>query len=206
MESIEKGYVLVNAHCASMDAFSYYLGTSLQDKSTTRVSVCPSRKNDWDLAVAMPTVELADSSLGCPASAQSHGSNLLVASSASSILREVQGLTILHPSTRLHLLHQYVQALAELSQEKVSYLMLLALVDIVLMNESDGITTMYTYIVQYKESMLSLSLFLYLYIYGEYIRNQCNITWMVGFLVLPLQHSISMQIIVMDLCFLYCWQ
>ncbi|XP_062154872.1 serine/threonine-protein kinase ATG1a isoform X3 [Alnus glutinosa] len=90
----------------------------LQDKSTTRVSVCPSRKNDWDLAVAMPTVELADSSLGCPASAQSDGSNLLVASSASSILREVQGLTILHPSTRLHLLHRYVQALEELSQEK----------------------------------------------------------------------------------------
>lgn len=118
MESIEKSYVLVNAHFASTEAFSYYLGTSLQDKSTTRVSVCPSRKNDWDLAVAMPTMELADGSLGCPASAQSHGSNPLVASSSSSILREVQGLTILHPSTRLHLLHQYVQALGELSQEK----------------------------------------------------------------------------------------
>jgi hypothetical protein len=141
-----------------MEAFSYYLGTSLQDKSTTRVSVCPSRKNDWDLGVAMPTMDLADSSLGCPASAQSHGSNLLVAPSASSILREVQGLTILNHSTRLHLLRQYVQALGELSQEKVSYLMLLALVDIVLVNESDGITTMYTYILQYKESMLSLSL------------------------------------------------
>ena len=117
MESIEKDYVIVNAYFASMDAFSFYLETSVQDKSTTRVSICPSGKSDKDIAVEIQTMELADSSVGA---AQSHGSDLLVTSSTSSIIREVQGLTILHPSTRLHLLYQYVQALAELSQEKVN--------------------------------------------------------------------------------------
>ena len=117
MESIEKDYVIVNAYFASMDAFSFYFETSVQDKSTTRVSICPSGKSDKDIAVEMQTMELADSSVGA---AQSHGSDLLVTSSASSIIREVQGLTILHPLTRLHLLYHYVQALAELSQEKVN--------------------------------------------------------------------------------------
>ncbi|GMY21304.1 serine/threonine-protein kinase ATG1a isoform X1 [Fagus crenata] len=115
MESIEKDNVIVNAYFASMDAFSFYLETYVQDKSTTRVSICPSGKSDKDIAVEMQTMELADSSVGA---AQSHGSDLLVTSSASSIIREVQGLTILHPLTRLHLLYQSVQALAELSQEK----------------------------------------------------------------------------------------
>lgn len=115
MEPIEKDYVIVNAHFASVEDFSYYLESSLQDKSMTRVSPCPSRKSDKDIADAMQTMELTGSSVGA---AQSHGSDLLVTSSASSILRGVQGLTILHPSTRLLLLHQYVQALTELSQEK----------------------------------------------------------------------------------------
>ncbi|KAM4094746.1 hypothetical protein ACB094_06G217400 [Castanea mollissima] len=117
MEPIEKDYVIVNvnAHFASVEAFSYYLESSLQDKSTTRVSPCPSRKSNEDIADAMQTMELTGSSVGA---AQSHGPDLLVTSSASSILRGVQGLTILHPSTRLLLLCQYVQALAELSQEK----------------------------------------------------------------------------------------
>ncbi|KAG6725740.1 hypothetical protein I3842_02G046000 [Carya illinoinensis] len=114
LESIEKDYVLVNPHFASMEGFSYYLETSLQDKSTSRVSLFPSRKNDLDIAVAMQRMDLADSSVGGPETAQSH----LVTSNASSILREVQRLTILHPSTRLHLLHHYLEALAELSLEK----------------------------------------------------------------------------------------
>ncbi|XP_041000278.1 serine/threonine-protein kinase ATG1a isoform X2 [Juglans microcarpa x Juglans regia] len=118
VESIEKDYVLVNAPFASMEGFSYSLETSLQDKSTSRVSLYPSRKNDLDIAVAMQKMELADSSVGGPESAQSHGSDLLVTSNASSTLREAQRLTILHPSTKLHLLHHYLEALAELSQEK----------------------------------------------------------------------------------------
>lgn len=116
MEPIEKDYVIVNAHSTSVEDFSYYLESSLQDKSTTRDSLCPSRKSDKDIADAMQTMELTGSSVGA---AQSHGSDLLVTSSASSMLRGVQGLTILHPSTRLLLLRQYGQALTELSQEEV---------------------------------------------------------------------------------------
>nr|POE94873.1 serine/threonine-protein kinase atg1a [Quercus suber] len=115
MEPIEKDYVIVNAHSTSVEDFSYYLESSLQDKSTTRDSLCPSRKSDKDIADAMQTMELTGSSVGA---AHSHGSDLLVTSSASSMLRGVQGLTILHPLTRLLLLRQYGQALTELSQEK----------------------------------------------------------------------------------------
>lgn len=123
MESIEKEYVLVNSHFASVDAFSFYLDTSVQDNSTTRVSVCSSKKND-DLADAMHTKELA---VGCAGAAEISQFNESVPSETScrsSILKELQGLTILHPSTRLQFLHQYVHALTELAQEKVMTLFL----------------------------------------------------------------------------------
>ncbi|KAK1558394.1 hypothetical protein Q3G72_001874 [Acer saccharum] len=113
MESIEKEYVLVNPHFASMDAFSYYLDTSVQDASTSKVSSSPSKKGDH-LENSMQTKELA---VGA-GSSQSLISAPLELSWKSSILKELQGLTILHPSTRLQLLHQYVHALAELAQEK----------------------------------------------------------------------------------------
>ncbi|KAI9181644.1 hypothetical protein LWI28_017068 [Acer negundo] len=113
MESIEKEYVLVNSHFASMDAFSYYLDTSVQDASTSKVSSSPSKKGDH-LENSMQTKELV---VGA-GSSQSLVSAPLEPSWKSSILKELQGLTILHPSTRLQLLHQYVHALAELAQEK----------------------------------------------------------------------------------------
>ncbi|KAJ0110798.1 hypothetical protein Patl1_00703 [Pistacia atlantica] len=119
MESIEKEYVLVNSHIASVDAFSFYLDTSVQDNSTTRVSICP-KKNDH-LADAMHTKE---SAAGCSGAAEISQFVPLETSCGSSILKELQGLTILHPSTRLQLLHQYVHALTELAQEKVMALFL----------------------------------------------------------------------------------
>ncbi|KAK3194492.1 hypothetical protein Dsin_025802 [Dipteronia sinensis] len=117
MESIEKEYVLVNSHFASMDAFSYYLDTSVQDASTSKVSSSPSKKDDH-LENSMQTKELAVGAASGAGSSQSHISAPLETSWKSSILKELQGLTILHPSTRLQLLHQYVHALAELAQEK----------------------------------------------------------------------------------------
>ncbi|GAV76925.1 Pkinase domain-containing protein [Cephalotus follicularis] len=112
MESIEKEYVLVNANFDSMENFSYYLEPSLQD------SICPSKKNAWDLAIAVQTKEWDATSTGGAGSPQIHVSVPLPISPASTILTEVQGLSILHPSTRLRLFHQYVQAFAELAQEK----------------------------------------------------------------------------------------
>ncbi|BFG22309.1 hypothetical protein CerSpe_085830 [Prunus speciosa] len=117
MESIEKDYVMVNPHFASMESFSYYLETSLQLKSTTRASISGSKQNDHDISVAKKTEEQATSSIGVESS-QTCGSAKSPTSCGLTLLLEVQGLSILHPSTRLHLLHQYTQVLAELSQEK----------------------------------------------------------------------------------------
>ncbi|XP_048421594.1 serine/threonine-protein kinase ATG1a isoform X2 [Pyrus x bretschneideri] len=110
MESIEKDYVMVNS-------FSYYLESSLQHHSTTRASISASKQHHHDKTVLMKTEEQAASSVGVESS-QTSGSATLPASCESTLLLEVQGLSILHPSTRVHLLHQYAQVLADLSQEK----------------------------------------------------------------------------------------
>ncbi|KAJ4728005.1 Kinase family protein [Melia azedarach] len=117
MESIEKEYVIVNSHFASMDTFSFYLDASLQDNSTTKVSLCSSKKNEH-LAVAVQTKDLPSASASGAESSQFHVSAPLQTSSRLNILKEVQGLSVLHPSTRLQLLHQYVHALTELAEEK----------------------------------------------------------------------------------------
>lgn len=119
MESIEKEYVIVNSHFASMDTFSFYLDASLQDNSTTKVSLCSSKKNEH-LAVAVQTKDLPSASASGAESSQFHVSAPLQTSSRLNILKEVQGLSVLHPSTRLQLLHQYVHALTELAEEKVN--------------------------------------------------------------------------------------
>ena len=115
MESIEKDYVMV-----SMENLSYYLEHSLQLDSATRASICASKQNDHGIPLVIKTDELADSVSG--GSLQTRGSVVVPASCASTLLLEVQGLSILHPSTRLHLLHQHAQVLADLSQEKVRHL------------------------------------------------------------------------------------
>ncbi|XP_038682185.1 serine/threonine-protein kinase ATG1a isoform X2 [Tripterygium wilfordii] len=120
MDSIEKEYVLVNANFASMETSSYYLGTSVQDNSTTRVSICPSKKNSKEIAVTTETMELVTSPIGGVEveGLKLHSSNSLASSCAFTASKEVQELSVLHPLTRLHLLRHCVQALAELAQEK----------------------------------------------------------------------------------------
>ncbi|OMO82370.1 hypothetical protein COLO4_23061 [Corchorus olitorius] len=117
MESIEKEYVLVNPHFTSMDTFSYYLATSLQE-STTEPLKCPPKKSDQESAVATETKETAWSCASSVKIPEVQGSDAQTTSSESAMLREVQRLSILHPSTRLQLLHQYAQAIEELAQEK----------------------------------------------------------------------------------------
>ncbi|OMP06301.1 hypothetical protein CCACVL1_01634, partial [Corchorus capsularis] len=117
MESIEKEYVLVNPHFTSMDTFSYYLATSLQE-STTKPLKCPAKKSDQESAVATETKETAGSCASSVKIPEVQGSDAQTTSSESAMLREVQRLSILHPSTRLQLLHQYAQAIEELAQEK----------------------------------------------------------------------------------------
>lgn len=116
MESIEKDYVLVNAHCPSMETSSYHLETSLQGCSS---QVSHSHFSiDRDITAKTQKKELIGSARDTGESLQSQGQ--LSMPCAASMLREVQGLSILHPSTRLQLFRQYVQVLSDLSQEKVS--------------------------------------------------------------------------------------
>ena len=119
LESIEKDYVLVNAHLASVECISYFAETSQRLDCKTGASTDTSEKHNEQARKVIQEKELADSSVGGVESAQKLGADLLPTSSASTILRELQGLSILHPSTRIRLLHQYIQLLVELSQEKV---------------------------------------------------------------------------------------
>ncbi|XP_023514936.1 serine/threonine-protein kinase ATG1a isoform X1 [Cucurbita pepo subsp. pepo] len=111
MESIEKDYVIVNAHCTSLEASSYHLETSLQGSS--RVSHTLSIDRDM---TAKTQKELIGSTRDTGETSCSRGRSSMPC--AASMLREVQGLPILHPSTRLQLFQQYVQVLSDLSQEK----------------------------------------------------------------------------------------
>uniref|UniRef100_A0A6M2E762 Protein kinase domain-containing protein n=1 Tax=Populus davidiana TaxID=266767 RepID=A0A6M2E762_9ROSI len=118
MESLEKDYVIVNRHFSSMENFSYYLETSLQDSSTSKSSVQLPQKNNQDMVFAIQTEEFTGSSVSSANDPQVHGSEPLTASCVPNILREVQGLPIPHPSIKLHFLNQYAQAIVELAQEK----------------------------------------------------------------------------------------
>ncbi|XP_061967638.1 serine/threonine-protein kinase ATG1a-like [Populus nigra] len=118
MESLEKDYVIVNRHFSSMENFSYYLETSLQDSSTSKSSVQLPQKNNQDMVVAIQTEAFTGSSVSSANDPQVHGSEPLTASCVPNILREVQGLPIPHPSIKLHFLNQYAQAIVELAQEK----------------------------------------------------------------------------------------
>ncbi|XP_011042709.1 PREDICTED: serine/threonine-protein kinase ATG1-like [Populus euphratica] len=118
MESIEKDYVIVNRHFASMENFSYYLETSLHDSFTSKASVYLPQKNNKDTAVATQTKEFTGSSVGSANNPEVRGSEPLSASCVPTILREAQGLPILHPSIKLQFLNQYAQEIAELAQEK----------------------------------------------------------------------------------------
>ncbi|XP_022757643.1 serine/threonine-protein kinase ATG1a-like [Durio zibethinus] len=118
MESIEKEYVLVNPQFASMETFSYSLETSLQDYSSSRHLKCQEKKSDQESTLSAETKETAGTSASSAKIPQFQGSDPQATSSESAMLREVQRLSVPHPSTRLQLLHQYAQAIAELAQEK----------------------------------------------------------------------------------------
>lgn len=114
MESIEKDYVLINSHFTSLEAFSDYFEASVQDNSSRRISMFPSKRTNLDIGVAKQTKDLSSSSAEGLDNLKINKIEPCVASCESSALR----ISLLHPSNRLELLHQYMQILAELSQEK----------------------------------------------------------------------------------------
>lgn len=136
MESIEKEYVIVNPHCSSTETFSYYLETLVQD-SSAGLSNFQARNEQEPAGDDMQKRQCTGSSAGRAKSPHVHGLSPLSISSEQIISREQQGLSILHPSTRLLVLHQYVQALTELAREKVRFLILFASNSIVLFDYDD---------------------------------------------------------------------
>jgi serine/threonine-protein kinase ULK/ATG1 len=104
MESIEKGYVFINSHFASLEDFSVYFEASMQENASSAVSISPSKQ----------TKDLPSSSAAGLDNFKSNELEEFVA------LKKEREFSLLHPSNRLELLHRYVQVLGELSQEKVS--------------------------------------------------------------------------------------
>ncbi|XP_061340892.1 serine/threonine-protein kinase ATG1a [Gastrolobium bilobum] len=118
MESIEKDYVLVNPHFASLEAFSDYYEASMQDKFSSRVTICPSKRTNLEIEAAKQTKDPCSSSTDGLGNVTSNELEASVSSCEFAAFRKEQGISSLHPSNRLESLHQYVQILAELSQEK----------------------------------------------------------------------------------------
>ncbi|XP_028752259.1 serine/threonine-protein kinase ATG1a isoform X2 [Neltuma alba] len=117
MESIEKDYVLVNRHFASSEAFSDYLGASVQDHITSGVSICPSEMVGLEVGVAKRTNNLSCCCFDGDGEERTK-SGKFEAAPVFAVLGKEQGASSKQPSSGLDLLHQYVQILSELSQEK----------------------------------------------------------------------------------------
>ncbi|KAL1350287.1 hypothetical protein HN51_014394 [Arachis hypogaea] len=118
MESIEKDYVLVNHHFASLEAFSEYFEASVQDNSTCKVSICSSKRTNTETGVPMQTNDPSHCHAGELENPKSGEPVALAASRAFDVLSKMHGTSSLSSSNRLELLHLYVQILAELSCEK----------------------------------------------------------------------------------------
>ncbi|KAH1085436.1 hypothetical protein AAZX31_07G047000 [Glycine max] len=118
MESIEKDYVFVNSHFASLEAFSDYFEASVQDSSSHRISLFPSKRTNMEVRDAKQTKDLPSSSTEGLENLKSNKLEACAASCEFAALRKEHQISPLHPSNRLQLLHQYVQIIAELSQEK----------------------------------------------------------------------------------------
>ncbi|XP_052192137.1 serine/threonine-protein kinase ATG1a isoform X2 [Diospyros lotus] len=114
MELIEKDYVFVNVHFTSTESLSCPVGISLVNNSCGVLSYPAKKRSNEDVAVELPVKETTARSLSGPKSLEGSVS----ASSASATLRQVQEVSILHPSTRLKSLHQYICILSELAQAR----------------------------------------------------------------------------------------
>ncbi|KAK7258408.1 hypothetical protein RIF29_23983 [Crotalaria pallida] len=113
MESIEKGYVLVNPHSeSSLEAFSDYF-----EASATRVSIYSPKTTNIEIGVGNRAKDPSFCADGL-VNSKSNELEELAASTAFSPLSEVHRISLMCPSNRLELLHLYVQILAELSDEK----------------------------------------------------------------------------------------
>ncbi|KAL9252915.1 Serine/threonine-protein kinase ATG1a-like protein, partial [Drosera capensis] len=113
MESIERDYVLVNPHFASTES----LETSLLESSGVRGHALPSKRGDQHMPALTQATDIASSSVGGMESTSSCGLDSTTSGSRN-IMTEAQRLSVLHPSMRLELLHQYLTAISNVALEK----------------------------------------------------------------------------------------
>ncbi|CAI0469846.1 unnamed protein product [Linum tenue] len=116
MQSIEKDYVLVNCHFTSKENITCYFETSLQESSNNGVSVCGPTEVKVENTASVMLAEEVDPAHSLEQGVE--GSEPLATTCNFSTCRELQGLSILHPSTRLLVLRQYLQAVSEVVSEK----------------------------------------------------------------------------------------
>lgn len=119
LDSIEREYVLVHSNFASTEILTSSLGTSLKEGSATKACDLAPKNKDKQLPTMPKMNELTTPNfIGGSNKILQSEMKLLAASGAPCILMETQDLLILHPSTRLQLIHQYVGALSDLAREK----------------------------------------------------------------------------------------
>jgi len=117
MQSVEKDYVLVNSHFASLEAFSDYFDSSLQDDSLYSISLSHSNITNLDVGVAKKAKDLTSSSSRGLENLKNNELETCEASFEFTPSRNEHEISSLHS---LELLRQYVKILKELSQQKVS--------------------------------------------------------------------------------------
>ncbi|MCI03037.1 serine/threonine kinase family protein, partial [Trifolium medium] len=88
----------------------------MQENPSSGVSISPS--NRTSLEIRKQTKDLPSSSTAGLDNFKSNELEEFVASFEFATLKKEKEFSLLHPSNRLELLHRYVQALGELSQEK----------------------------------------------------------------------------------------
>ncbi|KAL2893457.1 Serine/threonine-protein kinase ATG1a [Bienertia sinuspersici] len=120
LDSIEGEYVLVHSNFASMEILTSSLGTSLKERSATKACALAPTNDDKQLPPTPEMKELTDNVVGGSDRIIQGEMNLSAGSSSPSILRESQDLPILHPSTKLQFIHQYLGTLTELAREKLN--------------------------------------------------------------------------------------
>ncbi|GAB2268832.1 hypothetical protein Dimus_003776 [Dionaea muscipula] len=120
MDSIEREYVLVNSHFASMETLTEEV-TSLQESSSGRAGGFPPKRSHRHMPVTSYAKEMSTGSIGGMENTSSSGLDSLMAPASPNILRDVQRLSVLRPLTRLQLLHQYIHVISNVSLEKVSF-------------------------------------------------------------------------------------
>ncbi|CAL0302203.1 unnamed protein product [Lupinus luteus] len=157
MESIERGYVLVDSLSESLEAFSDFSEASFEDNSTSRVSIYSSKGTPLEIGFAKQINYPSSCYTDGLENSKGNETEELVSSSAFVALSKVHLISSPCPSNRIKLLHLYVQILAELSHEKYNtgmYLESLAIKLVVLAIWKKALEICNSWFASYKKGLL----------------------------------------------------